>query len=500
MSRFPFYTSVLFLILVTTLNFSAARSSTPDPECTRGLLSCGACCPMSCGVCRQWRCDERSRQARTNCCPVSIRANPSSCTTSGPPCSLPVITTGTPRRDPRCATGITRRGACCPKSCITCGGPLCVLRSRRICTMCCPTAISRTAPSCARSGPPCIIESAAKPTPSNSPSPSPKPDVRSTLTGSWELAKKLPSSSPVVRHEACAVMVNGLVVLLGGRGANKLVSIYDPQTAVWINRSGPGPGIQLHHTQCVVADGKIWAVSSWGGRFPFETNNDLIYIYDVAADKWATRKGLPARRLRGGAAAVLRGPWIYVIGGNIGGHGSHATAHGWMDRYNYRSNTWQTNLPSLPKGAERDHFGGALVKDQLCIGGGRDSGKSPFFNAVVNSTYCYNFGTKKWVEKDKFPAPRAGAMTGATCDGKMMIAGGEGAGIAYNRVDVFDGTTWTQAPSMKRGRHGSGLAIARCSCGQIFIPSGSPTQGGSPELDSTEQYIPKGGPTICTRY
>lgn len=295
-------------------------------------------------------------------------------------------------------------------------------------------------------------------------------------------------------------MVNGLVVLIGGRGRNKAVSIYNPKTGLWVNKPGAGAAVQLHHMQCVAAAGKVWVVSSWTDGFPFEKNTDRIYVYDVASATWSTRPGLPANRRRGGAAAVRRGSWIYVVAGNRGGHGEHATALGWMDAYNYVTNKWMTNLPSLPAGAERDHVGGAMVNGQLCIAGGRDSGVKTFFTSNVKSTYCYNFTTKKWTKKDDFPVPRAGANTGSTCDGKMMIAGGEGNGRAYSRVDVFDGTSWTQAPSMVRQRHGSGLAIANCGCGQIFIPSGSGGQGGGPELDSTEQYIPKGGPIVCANY
>ncbi|CDF34227.1 unnamed protein product [Chondrus crispus] len=49
-------------------------------------------------------------------------------------------------------------------------------------------------------------------------------------------------------------------------------------------------------------------------------------------------------------------------------------------------------------------------------------------------------------------------------------------------------------------RHGSGLAVAKCTCGQIFIPSGSGSQGGSPELLTTERFLPAGKPVNCASY
>lgn len=295
-------------------------------------------------------------------------------------------------------------------------------------------------------------------------------------------------------------MVDGLLVLLGGRGRNKPVSIYDPSTGVWTNREGAGEGILIHHFQCVAAEGKVWIASSWRGKFPREKNNALIYIYDVANDSWSTAKGLPVDRRRGGAAAVKRGDFIYVVGGNRGGHGGHAKTLTWMDAYNYKTDTWTVNLPSMPEGSGRDHTGGALVNDKLCIAGGRDGGQSNFFEANVESTYCYDFETEVWERKQDFPSPRAGAMTGATCDGRMMIAGGEGNGQAYDLVHVFNGSTWEQGPSLVRARHGSGLAVTNCSCGHIFIPSGSGAQAGRPELRSTEQYVPEGASNTCDIY
>lgn len=394
--------------------------------------------------------------------------------------------------------GFSKRGACCPFACGQCGGQGCYLKSLSLKTRCCADAILRKSnnfPSCSVSRPPCRISGGGA-SPSN-----PQPNPTSTLSGSWRFASTS-SGSLVKRHEACAVMVNGLVVLVGGRGVNRAVSIYNPRTGVWTKHNGPGSGIEIHHFQCVVAARKVWIVSSWTGKFPFEKNNDKIYVFDVVGRKWSTRNGMQASRLRGGGASVVRGDWIYVVAGNRGGHGQHATSLTWMDAYNYKTNTWTKPglFPNIPGGG-RDHVGGAIVKGLLCVAGGRNGGVKDFFSAVNLSTWCYNFVTKKWLKKANFPLGRAGAMTGTTCDGRMMIAGGEGNRQAYNRVDVFDGSTWKRAPDMKRARHGSGLAVAQCSkCAHIFIPSGSGGQGGSPELLTTEEYVPNGSPSKCAKY
>lgn len=397
--------------------------------------------------------------------------------------------------------------ACCPKACGQCGGKGCYAKSLQLNTRCCADGVRKFSPSCANSGPPCMLNGGPAPvTPPNNNKPANGGGGNggggsvSTLSGSWRTTP-VKGGSLIKRHEACAVMVNGEVVLIGGRGVNKATSIYNPKTQTWRKGKGPGPGVEIHHFQCVEADGKLWAVSSWTGKYPKEQNNNKIYVYDVKNDQWSTRAGMPSHRNRGGGAAIRRGNIIYVIAGNRGGHGKHATSLTWMDAYNFRADKWlTTKFPNMPGGG-RDHVGGALINDELCVAGGRDGGVAGFFNAVRTSTYCFNFKQFKWSKRGDLPQGRAGAMTGTTCDGKMMIAGGEGFGQAFNRVDVFNGQKWTKAPSLKQGRHGSGLAIAKCNqCGHIFIPSGSGRQGGSPELSTTEEWIPQGSPAKCVAY
>lgn len=302
------------------------------------------------------------------------------------------------------------------------------------------------------------------------------------------------------RHEACAVMVDGQVVLIGGRGA-KPVNVYNPKTGEWFERSRFNPWKQIHHFQCVAARGSVWIPASWTANFPNEENNDVVYEYVVASDEWKTHPGLPANRARGGSAAVIVGDLIYVIAGNRGGHGEHATSLTWVDAYNIVTKKWIINaLPPVP-GPGRDHTGAARLRNgDICLVGGRDGGSKNFFRKNIASVYCYSFREKKWNQKADLEEPRAGAMTATTCDGRLMIAGGEGSGQAYKRVDVFDGTTWTRGPDLLEARHGSGLAVADCSCGHMFIPSGSGRQGGRPELSSTEQWIPKGAPMKCAKY
>lgn len=478
-----------------------------DPNCETGVRARAAslsraCCPAACGECGGATCFARGQELGTRCCPSGIlRASNGvpSCASGPPPCVLEETERASPPADPDCSTGVASGGACCRSECGTCGGAGCFQRTRETGTRCCRDGIldvQNGVPLCSEAGPPCRLESPGVSSPTSAEQAA--PSGFSPTKGKWQTARVV-SGSLSKRHEACAVMVNGLVVLLGGRGI-KPVDVYDPRTGRWSRRNGPPGNASLHHMQCVVVGASVWIVSSWRGGYPNEDTNELVYEYNVAADQWKTYPGMAAARRRGAAASVRRGSLIYVVAGNIGGHGAQATSLTWVDAFNVNTKRWTTSpIPNMP-GPGRDHVGGALVKGQLCIAGGRDGGVANFFKANIASVYCYSFSAGAWQRKADIPQVRAGANTGTACDGRMVLAGGEGDGKAYARVDVFDGSKWERGPDLVRARHSTGLAFANCrTCGHIFIPSGSGGQGGNPELDTTEQFIPTGAGS-CMKY
>lgn len=324
-----------------------------------------------------------------------------------------------------------------------------------------------------------------------------RPSNRPTRPGSWDMIKTAGHTDPVARHESCAVMVAGKIYIIGGRGV-KPVSVFDPSTKRWANRRGPG--IEIHHFQCVAYKNRfIYIAGAWTGRYPREQALDSVRVYDVVTGQWRVeaQSGL-GKRARGGGALVLHNDRLYLAMGNRGGHGPHATTLGELDMYNPATKKW-TALPSAPDG--RDHVGGGVVNGKLCIAGGRDGGAKDFFQKVITRVNCYDFKTRRWSRGANLPEGRAGAATGVTCDGFLMIAGGEGVpagkrGIAFKRVDLYDAANdkFLEPSRLGRGRHGSGLAISDCKCGNIYLPSGSGGLGGAPELKTTEVWAGNGKP------
>jgi hypothetical protein len=114
---------------------------------------------------------------------------------------------------------------------------------------------------------------------------------------------------------------------------------------------------------------------------------------------------------------------------------------------------------------------------------------------VILPTDCYDPVTNTWSVEANITQGRGGSSYGRTCDGKLMVAGGEGFKKAWSNVDVFDGTSWTAVDSLNRGRHSTGLAVD-CICNQITIASGSARQGNL-EIRSVETYFPNGVDVPC---
>lgn len=323
------------------------------------------------------------------------------------------------------------------------------------------------------------------------------------------------ASAPIEkRHEACFVMAGNRAFLIGGRG-NKRTDIYDPVTRTWAIGAGP-PGGNIHHLQCVAVDDNIYIAAAYTADYPDEVTVPNMLVYNTVSDSWSTKAALPVGRRRGSAAVIVVGRRIYVSHGSIGTYqivldrmtanvflsGGHeqtgqdnVQTTAMLDYYDIDLDVWVTGLPDAPN--PRDHCGGSYIPSQnkICIAGGRLGGTANW--PVVPETDCFDLGTETWSTEANIPQPRAGSSYGTTCDGKLMIAGGEGNGQAYDNVDVFDGTSWTPIDNLVKARHGSGLAF-NCPCDQIYIASGSGNAGGTPELFSVETYFPSGTDTACT--
>jgi outer membrane biosynthesis protein TonB len=336
------------------------------------------------------------------------------------------------------------------------------------------------------------------PAPIPVPVPAPVPAPTPALSPAFLLVST--PTLPLANKDNCFVMAsNGKGYLIGGRNRVKVCE-YDPSVQNW-SCNGATPPMKLHHVQCVAVGNEIWLPSAWTGNYPYDVVVDNIHIYNIVSNTWTTKPGMPVARKRGAGTAAYYNGNIYVSHGNQGGHGEHATSLGLFDRYNIANNEW-TALPNAT--LARDHTGAGIVNGTwYCVAGGRDGGVANANDAVVLPTECYDLtqgDVGSWVLRANIPQGKGAAAYGSTCDGKLIVAGGEIEAGVFKTVHAFDGTTWTALPDMKKGRISTGVAVS-CNCGgqqQVHVGGGIPCSGPCVNTDYTETLFPNGVKVNCT--
>jgi N-acetylneuraminic acid mutarotase len=272
------------------------------------------------------------------------------------------------------------------------------------------------------------------------------------------------------------------------------IDIYNPVTRTW--SKGAKTPLILNHMQCVGAQGKLWIMSAWS--VDSSKNLENAFMYDPATNTWNNITALPVGRRRGSAAVVASADQtkIYVSHGTSGGHrgypGHDPIMLPYLDVYDIVTDTWTALSNSAPN--PRDHAAAALIGNKICVAAGRKGNTTNW--PLVAPTDCYNLDTKDWEVYPAIPQLRARAASARTCDGHLIVAGGDYQSTVYKNVDVFDGTHWKTIDPLLRQRHLGVLAVD-CVCNRIHIVTGSSASGyGVPSL-TIETYFPSGSDTPC---
>lgn len=306
------------------------------------------------------------------------------------------------------------------------------------------------------------------------------PTPQTQLEGSW--VPVTTTGTPETRAENAFVEVDGLFYLMGGRGQHR-VDIYDPASRAWT--PGAAQPQEIHHFQAVEHAGKIYVVGAWTGGFPDEDGITHVLIYDPAEDTWRTGPEIPEDRRRGAAGAVVYDDHIYVVAGNDGGHGPHATAVGWLDRFDPETGEWEV-LPPAPRG--RDHFQAAVVDGRIYAAGGRTSDIEGFIDSTIAEVDVFDLETETWstLPDASIPTERAGTPTAAVGD-YVVVTGGEGFGETWAETEALNTATgeWELVGMLDQQRHGTQMFYYD---GRLWIAGGAASQGGGRELVDLETF------------
>ena len=295
------------------------------------------------------------------------------------------------------------------------------------------------------------------------------------LPGNWQTIA--PSSKN--RQEVAYVQVDGRFYLAGG---GTLHERYDPKTNSW-EQVEPLP-VKLDHIQGVEFGGKIYYI---GGLAAWPSPHvTTVYVYDPATDTFSEGAPMPESRGRGAGGVAVYDGKIYYAGGL---HDGKAVA--WFDVYDPASETW-TPLPDMPR--VRDHFHAAVVDGEFYAIGGRNS----VISATTTKVDVYDLASgaaTAWRTPDTaLPTPRGGFAT-AVLGQEILVIGGEGGGIAHNKVEAYDtaNNSWRALAPLPTARHGIQAAVCN---GGVYVAAGGKRQGGTSPSNVHEVFF-LNGPTAC---
>jgi N-acetylneuraminic acid mutarotase len=258
------------------------------------------------------------------------------------------------------------------------------------------------------------------------------------------------SSMLTPRHEISATVLDGKIYVVGGQTEEDLTSIvevYDPAIDRWSTLS-PVP-IAIDHSGLAGYDGKLYLV---GGFIRDEEDRrratDLLFIYDVAADKWEEGKPMPTARA--GLTADFINGTLYAVGGSAEDNKDPTDSN---EAYDTATETWTEKAPMPTK---RHHVTSAVVDGKLYVIGGRET-RVP---SSLDSNEVYDPQNDAWLIVESMPTKRS-SIAAVSLNNQIYVFGGEKEDGSFNKNEKFDPktNTWLEETPMPTPRLGLGAAI-----------------------------------------
>lgn len=274
--------------------------------------------------------------------------------------------------------------------------------------------------------------------------------------GPW---RPLGVAAPTLRVDGASVVVAGLLVALGGRGAPP-TDVLDLEAGTW--QQAPPPPVELHGFQAVALHGLVWIAGAFTGDHPAER----AWLFDPVGARWLEGPEIPRPRLRGATAAVAHRGRLLLVGGATG-----VRTVAWLDRYHPATGEWETLTPAPHP---RAGFQAVVVGSDLWCAGGRVVKPS----AGVRETDALDLDRGLWsvlpTPRCDVPTPRWSATT-VGAGAEVVLIGGETPTGATAAVEAFDVVrrTWRSLAPLPAAR--GGVLAAACG-GELRVVS-TPTSG-----------------------
>lgn len=280
---------------------------------------------------------------------------------------------------------------------------------------------------------------------------------------SWTAA----SSMGAPRHRHTITLLTSGKVLVAGGIASRSAEVYDPATDTWTNTPDMGV-VRERPSATLLDDGRVLVLGGEGAAA------DSAEIYDPALNTW-TMAAAPGRPFSGHSAVLLASGKVLVLGGDTGSVPQASQLYdpvtdSWSDQGQISMR--QATLTKLRSGV-------------VLAAGGYHAGQA------LSEAYLY-YPQLGWRRVADLPQPRARHAAVLLDDGRVLIAGGDGAtsgapvSSPYDSALVFDESrfTWTEVTSLR---------TARAELGLVLLPSGRAlgvggTVGGNQHTTEVDQF------------
>jgi N-acetylneuraminic acid mutarotase len=266
--------------------------------------------------------------------------------------------------------------------------------------------------------------------------------------GRWLMQKGAPVPTP--EEEYWNATANGKLYMMGGNqgGKNDRVLEYDIAADRWTTKK-PAPW-SANHMALVEYRGKIYVFG--GATVESQPNALKSWEYDPAADSWKELPPMPSKRTA--SVAIETGGKIYVIGGSDEAGLSVAT----NEAFDVATGKWETRRRMT---TARNHPAGGAVGGKLYVIGGRltAANVANMLSSATDIVEEYDPATDKWRSMTKMPYQTSG-QGWITFQNRIYVAGGElrdaHMDAVFRDFVVFDpaANEWYRLPSMPTARHG----------------------------------------------
>jgi hypothetical protein len=326
------------------------------------------------------------------------------------------------------------------------------------------------------------------------------------------------ATSPVTRHEAAGIAVNGKLYAFGGFSAGntpcggltgscitKVSHVYNPATNAWSRIADMPEGVT--HAG-IASDGTaVYVAGGYLGIRPDATQTfgtDHVWRYDLAANTWSSMPALPQARGSGNLAII--GRTLHFFGGadlsrvdrkehwtlNLDGGTSWAVAASMVDAATHRGSaviggkiyavggqkgvdakaitqrtlqvwdpaspgawTLLAPLPALTGGTGRSHIAaGTFAMNGRLMVVGGDRA---YFTPIANVT-SYDPATNTWKEHTPLPLKRDSAIA-AAINGTLFVTTGASSNTSYKGIPTDPGTAALASNTITSGASSSNVLL-----------------------------------------